>query len=127
MSSKGAPYDNAVAENLFSYFKCELIHLKQYPTQVSAQSDAYLEIFYNTIRPHSALSWLSPAQLSKPSGIMRYINVFPAEILKFFLLFFSNSVSVFPGRAHLAIASACVLDMLKSLWFLLTILFRHKP
>lgn len=64
MSRKGDPYDNAVAENFFSCLKCELIHLKQYPTRASAQADvfAYLEAFYNTVRPHSAPGWLSPAQ-----------------------------------------------------------------
>ena len=64
MSRKGDPYDNAVAENFFSCLKCELIHLKQYPTRASAQAGvfAYLEAFYNTVRPHSALGWLSPAQ-----------------------------------------------------------------
>ena len=42
----------------------ELIHLKHYPTRTAAQNDvfAYLEVFYNTIRPHSALGWLSPAR-----------------------------------------------------------------
>ena len=57
MSRKGDPYDNAVAENFFSCLKCELIHLKQYPTRASARIDvfAYLEAFYNSVRPHSAL------------------------------------------------------------------------
>ena len=36
MSRKGAPCDNTVAENFFSCLKCELIHLKHYPTQASA-------------------------------------------------------------------------------------------
>ncbi len=64
MSRKGDPYDNAVAENFFSCLKCELVHLKQYPTRAAAQADifAYLEAFYNTVRPHSALGWISPAQ-----------------------------------------------------------------
>ena len=64
MSRKGDPYDNAVAENFFSCLKCELIHLKQYPTRAAAQADifAYIEAFYNSVRPHSALGWLSPAQ-----------------------------------------------------------------
>ncbi len=63
MSRRGDPYDNAVAENFFSCLKCELIHLKQYPTRAAAQNDifAYLETFYNTVRPHSALGWVSPA------------------------------------------------------------------
>lgn len=64
MSRKDNLYDNAIAENFFSCFKCELIHLKRYTTQSSAQTDvfAYLETFYNSVRPHSALGWVSPAQ-----------------------------------------------------------------
>jgi len=64
MSRRGDPYDNAVAENFFSCLKCELIHLKQYPTRAAARNDvfAYLEAFYNTVRPHSALGWISPAR-----------------------------------------------------------------
>ena len=64
MSRRGDPYDNAVAENFFSCLKCELIHLKHYPTRAMAQADVftYLEGFYNTVRPHSALGWLSPAR-----------------------------------------------------------------
>ena len=67
MSRRGDPYDNAVAENFFSCLKCELIHLKQYPTRAAAQNDvfAYLEAFYNTVRPHSALGWISPASFEK--------------------------------------------------------------
>lgn len=35
-----------------------------YPTRTAAQDDAfaYLETFYNTIRPHFALGWLSSAR-----------------------------------------------------------------
>ena len=63
MSRRGDPYDNAVAENFFSCLKCELVHLKHYPTRAAAQDDVfvYLDAFYNTIRPHSALGWRSPA------------------------------------------------------------------
>ena len=62
MSRRGDPYDNAVAENFFSCLKCELVHLKQYPTRAAAYADvfAYLETFYNTVRPDSALGWIPP-------------------------------------------------------------------
>ena len=65
MSGKGDPYDNAVAENFFSCLKCELVHLKHYPDCQTAQTDifSYLEAFYNTVRPHSALGWITPNTL----------------------------------------------------------------
>ena len=61
MSRRGDPYDNAVAENFFSCLKCEFIHLTHYPTRAMAQDDvfAYIEGFYNSLRPQSALDWLS--------------------------------------------------------------------
>lgn len=62
MSRKGDPYDNSVAENFFSCLKCELVHLKHYRTRNEAQADifAYIEAFYNTVRPHSGIGWLTP-------------------------------------------------------------------
>lgn len=62
MSRKGDPYDNAVAENFFSCFKCERVHHRHYRTRAEAQIDifAYIEAFYNAIRPHSGIGWLAP-------------------------------------------------------------------
>lgn len=62
MSRKGDPYDNAVAENFFSCLKCELVHLVRFNTMAHAQNAvfAYIEGFYNSFRPHSAIGWLSP-------------------------------------------------------------------
>ena len=59
-----------MAENFFSCLKCELIYLTRYPTRAMAQTDvfAYIEGFYNSLRPHSALGWLSP-QLFEANSI----------------------------------------------------------
>ena len=67
MSRKVDPYDNTVAENFFSCLKCELTHLKHYHTRAEAKLDifAYIETFYNNIRPHSALGWISPNAFDK--------------------------------------------------------------
>lgn len=67
MSRKGDPYDNAVAENFFSCLKCELVHLRRYPTRAAAQDDifAYIEAFYNAVRPHSGIGWVAPNQFAK--------------------------------------------------------------
>lgn len=62
MSRKGDPYDNAVAENFFSCLKCECVHLEHFPTRDAAKITVfrYIEAFYNNIRPHSGIGWLSP-------------------------------------------------------------------
>ena len=62
MSRKGEPHDNAAAENFFSYLKCELVYLTSYATRRQAQNSVfqYIEGFYNPIRPHSSIGWMSP-------------------------------------------------------------------
>lgn len=77
MSRKGDPYDNAVAENFFSCLKCELVHHKHYLTRDEAAADifAYIEAYYNTIRPHSALGWLSPTAYEK-----QVLSVYAAKV-----------------------------------------------
>lgn len=39
-----------------------LVHLRRYAPRRAAQADifAYIEAFYNTLHPHSAIGWLSP-------------------------------------------------------------------
>ena len=61
MSCKGDPYDNAVAENFFSCLKNELVHHKHYQTRAEAQADifAYIETYYNSVRPHSGIDWMT--------------------------------------------------------------------
>ena len=62
MFRKGEPHDNAVAENFFSCLKCELVYLRSYATRSQAQNSIfrYIEGFYNPIRPHSSIGWMSP-------------------------------------------------------------------
>ena len=62
MSRKGNPYDNAVAENFFSCLKCEFIFFQNFKTRIEAKSAIfrYIEAYYNLVRPHSKLGWLSP-------------------------------------------------------------------
>lgn len=62
MSHKEDLYDNAVTENFFRSLKYELIHLHRYDSRRAAEADifAYIEAFYNTVRPHSALGWFTP-------------------------------------------------------------------
>ena len=73
--AKATPYDNAVAENFFSCLKCELVHLRGYDSHRTAQTDifAYIEAFYNTLRPHSAIDRLSPCAFE-----LRLRNAFAA-------------------------------------------------
>ena len=67
MSRKGEPHDNAVAENFFSCLKCELVYLTSYVTRAQARNSIfrYIEAFYNTVRPHSSIGWLSPAEFER--------------------------------------------------------------
>ena len=56
-------YREALAKHkLFSCLKCELVHHKHYKTKDEAQADifAYIETYYNSVRPQAALNWLSP-------------------------------------------------------------------
>ena len=67
MSRKGEPHDNAVAENFFSCLKCELVYLTSYATRQQAQNSIfrYIEGFYNPVRPHSSIGWLSPIEYAR--------------------------------------------------------------
>ena len=66
--NKGDPYDIAVSENFFSCLKCEMVHLQSFTARSAAQTAifAYIEAFYNSFRPHSALGWISPKQFELP-------------------------------------------------------------
>jgi putative transposase len=62
MSSTGNCYDNAISETFFASLKKELIHRCDFLTRKQAQTATfeYIEVFYNRIRCHSALGYVSP-------------------------------------------------------------------
>ncbi len=67
MSRKGNCWDNAPMESFFSRFKVELIYAEQYESIEEAKSGIfeYIEIFYNRIRRHSAIGYVSPAEFER--------------------------------------------------------------
>lgn len=64
MSGKGNCYDNAVMESFWGTLKNEWVHHQKYQTRAQAKTDifAYIEGFYNTVRLHSTLGYLSPVE-----------------------------------------------------------------
>lgn len=67
MSAKGDCWDNAVAESFFGSLKQERVHWRNYQTRYEAQQDIlnYISMFYNSIRLHSTLDYLSPNNYEK--------------------------------------------------------------
>lgn len=64
MTRKNDHYDNASAESFFSRFKAELLNkgVFQNLEEAKIRIFEYLEGYYNTIRKHSSLDYLSPQQ-----------------------------------------------------------------
>ena len=64
MSGTGNCYDNAVAESFFHTLKTEEVYFQLYATRAQARASIfeYIEVFYNRIRRHSALDYLSPVE-----------------------------------------------------------------
>jgi len=62
MSRRADCYDNAVMESFFGTLKNEWVHHQKYQTRSQARTDifSYIEGFYNPVRLHSSLGYLSP-------------------------------------------------------------------
>lgn len=69
MSARGSCYDNAVVESFFSLLKRERVRGQTYKTREEAKADIfdYIERFYNRIRSHTYLDYLSPVQYENQS------------------------------------------------------------
>ena len=67
MSRRGNCWDNAVAESLFGTFKNELIYRRPWLDResVRAATSEYIEVFYNRIRRHSTIGYVSPAKFEE--------------------------------------------------------------
>ena len=64
MSARGNCYDNAVMESFFGTLKNEWVHHQKYKNRSQARTDifSYIEGFYNPVRLHSTLGYLSPVE-----------------------------------------------------------------
>lgn len=71
MSRSGNVWDNAVMESFFSSLKTERTAAKNYRTRDDARADVfdYIERFYNAIRRHSTIGYLSPVEFERNMGL----------------------------------------------------------
>jgi putative transposase len=62
MSRKGNCWDNAVIESFFGSLKEECVGSTIYPSHAQASRALFedLEVYYNRVRRHSALGYVSP-------------------------------------------------------------------
>ena len=69
MSRRGNCWDNAVAESFLGTIKNELIYRRPWLDRESAQEaiSEYIEVFYNRIRQHSTIGYVSPAKFEETS------------------------------------------------------------
>jgi putative transposase len=67
MSGKGNCYDNAMVETFFKTLKSELVWRTIFDTRLAATQaiGRYIDGFYNPVRRHSALDFISPNQFEK--------------------------------------------------------------
>ncbi|MFG0297051.1 MAG: IS3 family transposase [Maioricimonas sp. JB045] len=67
MSRRGNCWDNAMMESFFATLKKERVHQEEYATRSAARASVfdYIERFYNRIRLHSALDYMSPDQFEQ--------------------------------------------------------------
>lgn len=67
MSRPGNPWGNAPAESLFKTLERELVNGKGRKTREEAKQDIfkYIELYYNRVRMHSTLDYMSPVEYER--------------------------------------------------------------
>jgi putative transposase len=67
MSGKGNCYDNSVVETFFKTLKSELVWRTVFQTRAEAKAalGRYIDGFYNPVRRHSTLDYVSPVQFER--------------------------------------------------------------
>ena len=70
MSGKGNCYDNSVVEIFFKTLKSGLVWRTVFRTRAEAKAaiGRYIDGFYNPVRRHSTLDYLSPVQFERLAG-----------------------------------------------------------
>ncbi len=63
MGRAGSALDNAISESFVASLKCELLHRHRFISREAARTAIfdYIEGFYNRVRRHSSLGYLSPS------------------------------------------------------------------
>lgn len=63
MGRAGSALDNAISESFVASLKCELLHRQRFLSREAARTAVfdYIEGFYNRVRRHSSLGYLSPS------------------------------------------------------------------
>jgi putative transposase len=67
MGQPGSGLDNALAESFFASLETELIDRSSWPTRAAARLAVFdwIERFYNRVRIHSAIGYLSPLEFER--------------------------------------------------------------
>lgn len=67
MGSIASPWDNAAMESLMGAIKAGCVHARTFESRERAALEIleYIECFYNRVRTHSALGYLSPEEFER--------------------------------------------------------------